>query len=211
MKYKALMGFKDAATGAWVEKDGPYPPNSIIVGEDWIQYLLGSSNRVGRPVIEVVEEDPKPIVGYSEIEEPQPIKNPFELPTITEPEPLPATPMLPFIEPETAHKTVDPEPASMASTKPSPEQPSEFEGLSETGLQDAFRILAAGTGYDAPDTRAEMLRFLHSDVWTGENIEEKRALLKLFRVRGAPKMKAAEVDTHIEDVLKRAIAEIMGV
>ena len=203
MKYVALIHFEDRATGMHIDAGAPYPPGERVVREEWIQYLASSKNATGKPVIQKVKKpspvQPKPIKSEPKVkqEEAQPM-----IPVIeSEPKPEP----IPVIEEKPEPVKAEPVIANPFVITPKP-KPDPFDGLTEQGIYDIFKILSHKVRFIAlPETKEDYLDFLKHDPWRGENMAVKRKLLNLLGVSGATKFTEKAVDSTLEDVLIRAI------
>lgn len=197
-QYVALMDFKDRATGLTIEAGAPYPPGERWVSDQWIEKLASSNNGVGEPVI----------AEKIKCKEENELK--VEVP---EKEVSPAPPLLdmtPLIEDGPKPKEETPPPNPFTPTVPK-QKNDPFEGLSEQGVFDIFRILCSGTGTKVPETKEDYLDYLASGAWKKRNIEYKRELLNIFGVVGVSKFQDYVVDKTLEDLLTRVIkAKVKG-
>lgn len=200
IEYVATIGFNDKATGLFIEAGAPYPPGKRVVSESWIHYLASESNGTGAPVIKLRDEVC--------------IDNPCKMTEVEEkvkdfsPEPD----MLPVIE--DAPKAKTPKKASANPFTPSPpaEKKDMFEGLSEKGIFDIFRMLNKGIPKSkVPETKEDYIEYLETDKWKKRNMLAKKDLLEIFGVEGAAKFKDYAVDKTLKDLLVRAInAKVKG-
>lgn len=195
-KYVALIGFMDRVLGLYVEAKSPYPPNGRIVPEQWIECLATNNNATGKPVIQKVgakpEKKPEP-----KKKAPKPAKKP---------EPV-VEDMLPLIEetpvPAKKEKAEKPNPFKQPIVKPKADP---FEGLTEQGIFDIFRILNSEVvGSEVPETKEDYLNYLETSKWKKKNMAYKRELLTIFGVVGASKFEDFAVDKALKDLLVRAI------
>lgn len=227
IEYVATIGFNDKATGLFIEAGAPYPPGKRVVSESWIHYLASESNGTGAPVIKLRDEvcidnpckvtaemvGPLPC-GDSEVNVTLSQLNGLSLEEVEEkvkdfsPEPD----MLPVIE--DAPKAKTPKKASANPFTPSPpaEKKDMFEGLSEKGIFDIFRMLNKGIPKSkVPETKEDYLEYLETDKWKKRNMLAKKDLLEIFGVEGAAKFKDYAVDKTLKDLLIRAInAKVKG-
>lgn len=215
-KYVALIGFSDRATGQYIVPGSPYPPGDRVVSQQWVEYLLGSGNATGAPVIKEKGRKQKPKPASVELAEQTEPTSPIVVEEIT-----------PLIEGAPIEKAEEPvpvipevaEPPKPVEKIPNPfvppapkRQDDPFEGLTEQGVYEVFKILSNKVRFlSYPETKEEYLAFLKEDDWKGENMRWKKKLLTAFGVSGASKFTPGAVDSTIKDILTRAVnAKVKG-
>ena len=59
--YNVLIDFSDPVNGGVYRKGGTYPRAGVMPTDARVEYLLGNSNKFGKPVIETPEAETPPV------------------------------------------------------------------------------------------------------------------------------------------------------